>query len=97
MPEKTNEKDVPMPAPTWTPTIEEPETEGLPDEKRDPNPDENQAPPISARESSTPSNPKLGGAPDETEEALPDPFAARRSDAPAQAGKSPTPTSQPAR
>jgi hypothetical protein len=40
--------DVPPPAPTWTPEVEEPDPDLVPDELPTPNPDENRAPPIHA-------------------------------------------------
>lgn len=50
MPDPRNPNDIPAP-PTWMPPVEEPdEEEQLPDEKRGPNPDENEAPPMKADE-----------------------------------------------
>lgn len=47
MPDPKNPNDMPTPAPTWKPPVEEPDDgEQLPDEKRDPNPDENREPPM---------------------------------------------------
>jgi len=79
-------KPEPDDAPTWSPPVEEPETEGLPDEKRDPNPDENRDPPVHA---------KTSGAADKSKDPLPDPFDKRKSDAPREAGVTPRPTDKP--
>jgi len=40
--------DVPPPAPTWKPHVQEPDPELLPDERPMPNPDENRDPPKQA-------------------------------------------------
>ncbi len=42
--------ETPMPASTWKPTIVEPDPDLLPDGRPEPNPDENDDPPVNVRD-----------------------------------------------
>ncbi|MER8456255.1 hypothetical protein NKJ87_04550 [Mesorhizobium sp. M0027] len=66
--------------------VREPEVAGTEIERKD----------ITGKDSSeAPVNPKTSGAPEESKDPLPDPFAGRKSDAPREAGKTPRPTDKP--